>query len=186
MELIGLYLVAGYLLVAAGVAKALWPGDTARALAALPANRLGVSWMRRLVRSVAVLELSVGVVALAFPRPVPAWVVAGSYATFAVVVVYVRTSGGALASCGCFGTPDTPATGVHLGVVVVLAAAGAAVALSHPSGSMLQVLAGQPADGVPLAAVAALAAWLAYLALVALADLQAARALTRVSFRRDR
>ncbi|HLH27643.1 MAG TPA: hypothetical protein VKW77_01930, partial [Acidimicrobiales bacterium] len=37
MELIGLYLVAGFLLVAAGAAKAVRPDDTARALgAALP------------------------------------------------------------------------------------------------------------------------------------------------------
>ncbi len=69
---------------------------------------------------------------------------------------------------------------------MVLAAAAAAVALAQPAGSMLGVLARQPADGVPLAAVSALAAWLAYLAVVALADLQAARALAQVSFRRER
>jgi Methylamine utilisation protein MauE len=186
VELIGLYLVACYLLVAAGAAKAVRPDGTARALAGLPANRLSMSWMRRFVRAIAVAELACGLVALAVPHPAVAWLVAVSYAAFAVVVVYVRKSGGALASCGCFGTPDTPATTLHLVVVVVLCAAAAAIALAHPAGSMLGILARQPGEGAPLAAASALAAWLAYLAMVALADLQAARALNPVSFGRDR
>ncbi len=186
MELIGLYLAAGYLLVAAGAAKAVRPDGTARALAALPANRLPASSMRWFVRVVAVAELSLGLVALTVTRPPVAWLVAASYAAFALVVAYVRTSRGALASCGCFGTPDTPATVLHLVVVVLLTAAAAAVALAHPAGTMLGVLSDQPAHGLPLVAVSALAAWLAYLAMVALADLQAARALVRVSFGRDR
>ena len=48
--------------------------------------------------------------------------VAGSFAGFAVVVAFARHRGGAIASCGCFGTPDTPATLVHVAVNTGLAA----------------------------------------------------------------
>ncbi len=56
MELIGLYLVAAGLLVGAGVAKAIRPGDTARALGSSPRTRPGAdsaaagrdsTWCRR-------------------------------------------------------------------------------------------------------------------------------------------
>jgi hypothetical protein len=184
LELIGLYLVACYLLVVAGAGKAIRPDDTARALSALPRNPLPMTRMRGLVRAGSVAELSLGLAALIVPGPPTAWLVAGSYAAFAVVVAYTRSAGGALARCGCFGTPDTPATALHLAVDVTLCAAAAGVATAHPAGSLLRVLAHQPAHGVPLVTVSALAAWLAYLAVTALADLQAARALTSITSRR--
>ncbi len=186
MELIGLYLVACYLLVVAGAAKAIRPDGTAVALAALPANHLPVRWVRRLVRVGSVAEMTLGLVALAAPAPGAAWLVAACYVAFGLTIVYVRSTGGVLASCGCFGTPDTPATVLHLAVDVGLAAAAAAVALAGPAGSMLRVLAHQPAHGAPVAIVSGLCAWLAYLAVSALADLKMARALISISFRRQR
>lgn len=184
MELIGLYLVAGFLLVAAGAAKVARPDDTARALGALAVDRVPIRLVGSLVRAGAVLELALGLAALALPRPPVAWLVAAVYAGFAGLIGYVRSRGGALASCGCFGTPDTPATRLHLGVDIVLSASAAVVAVARPAGSLPALLARQPAHGVPLLAVSAVAAWLAYLAVSRLADLQAARALTAVSFRR--
>jgi hypothetical protein len=184
MELIGLYLVACYLLVVAGAAKAVRPEATVLALTALPVNRLPLRWVRPLVRTGAGAELALGLMALAAPGPVTAWLVAASYAGFAVVVAYARSTGGALASCGCFGTPDTPATALHLAVDVGLCGAAAAVALAHPAGSMPALLAQQPAHGIPLVALSGLCAWLVYLAVSALAAVQAARALTSISFRR--
>ncbi len=186
MELIGLYLVACYLLVWAGVAKVVHPDGTAAALAALPVNRLSLRRMRWFVRIGSVVETTLGLVALAAPGPLVAGLVAVNYAAFAVAVVYVRSTGGALASCGCFGTPDTPATRLHLALDMGLSVAAAAVALAHPAGTMLVVLAHQPADGVPLLIVSVLGAWLAYLTVSALATLQTARALTSISFRRAR
>ena len=180
MELIGLYLVACGLLVAAGAAKARRPDDTARALAAaLPLRRRTV---RTLVRVGSVAEVALGVTALVLPRPWWAALVALSYVAFAGFVAYARSTGGAIASCGCFGTPDTPATLVHVVVNVALALSAAAVAVSAPSGTMVTVLAHQPGHGVPLVAVSALTGWLVYLALSVLAGLQAARALTGVTF----
>ena len=180
MELIGLYLVACVLLVVAGVAKAVHPADTARALAALTSKPLGAT--ATAVRLGAVAEATLGVVALVIPRSGLAWAVALSYAGFAGFVTYARARGGALASCGCFGSPDSPDTGVHIVVDLVLAAAAVGVALARPSGSIVSVLAGQPGHGVALAVATALCAWLTYLTLSVLGRLQAVRRLTAVTF----
>jgi hypothetical protein len=181
VELIGLYLVACALLIAGGVAKALGPEDTARAFAAIipvPMHRL-----RPIVRIGSLAEALLGMVALAFPRSGSAWLVALSYTGFAVFVSYARAKGGAIASCGCFGTPDTPATTLHVVVNCGLAAAAAAVALAAPTGSIVSILSRQPAHGLPLTVASALCAWLAFLAVSRLAALQAARRLTAISFR---
>jgi hypothetical protein len=119
------------------------------------------------------------------PGPVTGWLVAASYAGFAMVVAYARTTGGVLASCGCFGTPDTPATALHLVIDLGLCGAASTVALVGPSRTLLELLAGQPAHGVPLVLAAGLCTYLTYLAVSTLADLRAARALTAISFRRE-
>jgi hypothetical protein len=182
VELIGLYLVACGLLIAAGTAKAVHPDDTARALAA--AVPLGRHAMRAVVRAGSAAEAALGITALVLPRPWWAGLVALSYAAFAGFVAYARSTGGAIASCGCFGTPDTPATLLHLVVDGILALSAAAVAGAAPPGTLLTVLSHQPAGGIPLVAVSALTGWLVYLALSVLAGLQAARALTGVTFDR--
>jgi hypothetical protein len=184
MELIGLYLVAAGLLVGAGAAKALRPDDTARALATLiPRPARAVASPRRLraaVRVGAATEAALGVLALALPRPITAAMVALSYAVFAGVVGYAAARGGALASCGCFGRPDTPATMTHALVDLGLAAACAAVAVrAQSSGSLASVLAHQPLAGVPLLFVSAVGLWLTYLALSVLPALEGARRLVR-------
>jgi Methylamine utilisation protein MauE len=178
VELIGLYLAACGLLVVAGVAKAVRPDGTVRALGSVSAGPLPA--LRGVVRLGAVAEAALGVSALLLVRPELAALVAMSYAVFAAFVAYARSTGGSVATCGCFGTPDTPATLVHLVVNAALALAAAAVAWSAPSVGMASVLAHQPADGVPLVAAGAVAAWLAYLAITVLAQLQAARALVAV------
>ena len=180
MELIGPYLIACALLVGAGVAKAMRPDDTARALTVLvPVPQ---KWMRRVVRVGSAAEALLGTVAILFPRAGTAGLVALSYGAFAVVVAVARARDGAIASCGCFGTPDTPATSLHVVIDAGLGAASVAVAASAPAGSIVSILAHQPLHGLPLVAVSALGAWLVYLALSALAGVQAARRLTAVSF----
>jgi hypothetical protein len=179
VELIGLYLVAAALLVLAGSAKAWRPDDTARALAPLlprPLRALGRA--RRLVRAGALAEGAVGLAALVLPRPVTAALVAASYAGFAAVVAQARRRGGALATCGCFGRPDTPPTLVHLFLDLALAAAAAVVAVAAPtSGTLFALLGHQPWRGLPLVAVSAVGLWLAFLALSALGALEGARKL---------
>jgi hypothetical protein len=179
MELIGLYLVAAGLLVGAGLAKARRPGDTARALAALaPGSFLPAARLRVLVRAGALGEAALGLAALALPRPLTAALVAASYAGFAAVVALARHRGGPLATCGCFGRPDTPPTLVHLCLDLLLAAAAAVVAAATPTrGTLLAVLAHEPWAGLPLVFVSAVGLWLAFLALSALGALAGARRL---------
>ena len=178
--MIGLYLIACTLLVVAGGAKLVRPDDTARALAALVP--VSLARLRGLVRIGAAVEVALGLGALAAPRTVSAGLVAASYGAFALFIAYARAKGGAIASCGCFGTPDTPATAVHALVNLGLAAVAVAVAVAAPTGSIVSILAAQPFHGVPLVLVSAIGAWLTYLVVSVLAALQAARRLTGVTF----
>jgi hypothetical protein len=182
VELIGPYLVACALLIVAGATKLIRPDDTARAIAPVVPVRLRrplqFHVLRVLIRIGAMAELVLGSVAMFFPRSMAAALVATSYAAFAGVVIYVRSKGGSLASCGCFGTLDTPATWLHVVINSGLAVAGVAVALDAPAGgATISILAGQPLYGVPFVAAGALCIWLTFLALSSLSELQAARRL---------
>jgi hypothetical protein len=182
VELIGPYLVACALLMIAGIMKLIRPDDTARAIALVVPVRLRrplqFRSLRVLIRIGALAEVVVGTVAMFLPHPITAALVAASYAVFVGVVVYVRSKGGSLASCGCFGSLDTPATRLHVVINSGLAIAGAAVALDAPAGgSTVSILAGQPLYGVPFVAAGSLCIWLTFLALSSLSELQAARRL---------
>ena len=187
MALFGPYLAACLLLVAAGGAKALRPDDTARALGALVA--VGMARMRPWVRVGACAEALLGLGALLVPSAVLAVAVAASFAGFGAFVAYARRRGGALASCGCFASPDTPATRLHVLVDLGLAgsaavvAAGLAASGSPAPRSTLGVLAGQPGHGGPLVLAAVVCAWLVFHVLSTLARAQAARHLVEDSGR---
>lgn len=173
MELIGLYLIGSALLVLAGVSKAIRPGDTARAVAEVVPGRLR---LRGLVRIGAACEAVVGMVAFLLPRPIPAALVAISYLGFAAYVSYARHRRGPLATCGCFGQPDTPATGLHVIVNLVLAAAAGVVAAQATATSTLRsVLTAQPWAGLPLLLASTVGLWLTYQALALLPSLTTAR-----------
>ena len=135
-----------------------------------------------MVRLGSVAEAVLGMVALSIPSAGSAWLVALSYAGFAIVVAYARSKGGAIASCGCFGTPDSPATMVHVVVDAGLAVSAAVVAIASPSGSILSILSRQPGHGVPLIVVSALCAWLTYLVLSVLTRLQSVRRPVALAF----
>jgi Methylamine utilisation protein MauE len=184
VELIGLFLIAAALLVCAGIAKALRPADTARALPELLPRRatpaLTFSRSVALVRAGATLEALVGIAALLMPGPVTAALVALSYATFGGVVLLARRRSGVLATCGCFGRPDTPPTLVHLVLNLVFAASATAVACSTPfAGTLVNRLAGQPWSGAPLLFVCAVGTWLSALAMSSLGALEGSRRLLR-------
>jgi hypothetical protein len=183
MELIALYLVACILLVAAGTAKAVRPTDTARALATFMSQPL--VRIRPLVRFGSVAEATLGCIAILVPRAGPAGLVALSFAGFAVVIASARHKGGAISSCGCFGTPDTPATMLHVVVNIGLALAAASVAwLAGQDGEDRPCRPGH-GHGLPLVVASAVCAWLTYLAISVLAELQAVRRLTAVEFRSE-
>jgi uncharacterized protein YjeT (DUF2065 family) len=173
MELIGPYLAACLLLVAAGAAKVARPDDTARAVTAvvsMPLRRL-----RAVVRVGAAAEAALGAIALVFPSPVTAGLVAASYLGFAGFVALARARGGPLATCGCFSTPDTPATRTHVALTLGFAVSAAGVAAGVSAGWITHVLGDEPWRGVPVALLGVLCAWLAYLAMTRLATLGATR-----------
>lgn len=184
MELIGVFFVACGLLVAAGAAKALRPDDTARAIVLLLPDWIPLSRSLRLTRHAvrvgALAEGALGAVAFFLPRPLAAALVAASYALFVCVVAYARSHGGALATCGCFGRPDTPATLLHVAINVVLFATAGLVALHPPDATSLFVLLDhQPWLGLPLLVVSGVGVWVTYLALSPMAALEAALRLVR-------
>jgi hypothetical protein len=180
MAMIGLYLAACGLLVAAGVVKAARPGDTARALH----NMTGWPTLFVTVRLAAGAEALLGVAGLIYPSRAIAILVAASYAVFGVFVLYARAKGGLLATCGCFGSPDTPPTLTHVVVDVALAASAGGVAWTGLSRWLPSILNHQYGSGVPLAAAAALCAWLIFLVLSPLARLDAVRG-THVALSRE-
>ncbi|HVX23471.1 MAG TPA: MauE/DoxX family redox-associated membrane protein [Acidimicrobiales bacterium] len=180
MALMGPYLAACALLVVAGVGKAARPGDTARAAAhVVGGGATGLAWV---VRIGAGAEAALGVAGLVVADPVVAAMVAASYAGFAGFVVLALRRGGPLATCGCFGRPDTPPTVLHVVVDLGLAAAAAWVAVAAsttagPAGWTAVAVAGQPWDGVPLVLAAAACAVVGGLSLTTWGRLAAARRL---------
>jgi hypothetical protein len=158
--LAGPFLAAGGLLVAGGLPKLRDPLPLVLALrsARLPAAA-------PFVRGLAAAEVALGVGAVVAPGRVTAALVAVAYLLFTAFVALARHRGGVLASCGCFGRPDTPATGAHLALTAALAATAAAVALSPPATGWT----GQaPAPTALLLGFAVLLAALAYLVLAVL------------------
>jgi hypothetical protein len=147
------------LLAMAGVAKAVRPRSTSRALKAA-----GLPSATALVRLLGAGEAVLAVLGLTVAGPVPAALVSISYASFAGLVGYAKARGLAISSCGCFGKPDTPPTAAHV-VVNLAAAALAAIAAIASGRSPLGQLAHSPGAGVPFAALVLVVAALGYLAL---------------------
>jgi len=116
----GPFLAGAGLLVVAGVPKVVDPRPLVRALrvAGMPVPRL-------VVRLFALAEVAIGAGALVAPGRVASGLVAAAYLVFTAFVARILARGGVLASCGCFGKADTPATRTHL----LLTAAAVLVAL---------------------------------------------------------
>jgi hypothetical protein len=157
--LAGPFAAFALLLAVAGAMKALSPRSTVRALrsAGLPATNA-------LVRAFGAGEVVVAVAAWTVAGPVPAVLVALSYAAFAGFVLLARARGASISSCGCFGKADTPPTMSHV-IVNAAAVVIAGAAAAWPARSPIGELSASPAAGVPLALLIAVVAALAYLAL---------------------
>ncbi len=125
---------------------------------------IGLPSARVLAQGLGAVELVLGTAGIAFAGASIALGVAGAYLAFAGFVTVALVKGGAVASCGCFGTEDSPPTFVHL----VLNLAAAAVALGAAAtnlGGLTSVIADQPAAGLPFLGFLALGTWFAYLVL---------------------
>jgi hypothetical protein len=163
----GLHALAVVLLVAAA-AKLTRP---TRAVEALRQARLPGTPM--LVRLLAALELAVAGLVLVVGGPVPALALAALHLGFAAFVIRLRATGGASATCGCFGGADAPAERLH--VVVNLVSAGVAAAAAVAGADALASTVGdQPAVGLPYLLLVAVAAQALVLTLTGLPRLMAA------------
>lgn len=161
--LLGPYVAAALLLAAAGVSKVRRPASTVTAVRAA-----GVPVNGAAVRVFAAGEVLVAAAALLLGGPVPALLVALSYAAFAVFVGLALVRGES-ASCGCFAGDDAPPTLAHVVVNIGLAASALAVAVTAGPSSLPAVLAeAGPAPAVTLLGLAGLVAVLGYLVLTRL------------------
>jgi hypothetical protein len=151
------------LLAIGGTSKLLRPANTSHALRALrlPAAPLGV-------RLLAGAEIGVAVGALAGGGRSAWLLVAATYLGFACFVLLAMSRGGAVSSCGCFGTPDTPPTSVHVLVTISASALALATAVGHPTGPLLDALADMPLLGLPFLLVTGCCVWFAYAAVAVL------------------
>jgi hypothetical protein len=154
--------VASLLLAAGGAAKLARPDTTAKALSAL-----GLPVGPVAVRTGAAIELGVGLSALAAGGVVAAAVVSASYAALALFVAAALVRDTPLATCACFGEPDTPPTALHVAVDLALAA-GAALAAATGTAQPLVALNLATATG------AGVAAYVTFLLLTALPRVTAA------------
>lgn len=133
--------IASLVMVAAGAAKVVRPGPTAIALrsSGIPAPEL-------FVRVFALIELVVACDTLVEPALWSRLMLTFSYLAFAVFVGVALARDTPLASCGCFGEPDTPPTFAHLFVNLGLAACGF-VAIGQAAPSPGQVVVDSPGAG---------------------------------------
>jgi hypothetical protein len=157
--LAGPYAAVVILLAVGGVQKIRLPRHTANALAAV-----GLPHSVPFVRTFGAAEIAVAGGALTVWHPAFAFLVGLSYLAFAGFVLVALARGGSIATCGCFGEPDTPATPLHL--VLDLAAAVVALAVAAGGGSdWWGVLREQPLAGAPFIVLTITCAYLGYVAL---------------------
>lgn len=154
--------VAAAVLVAAGAIKLKKPLPVTGTLALLKLPR-----STRLARALGSIEIAIGLAALlGDPRATYA-VLAAVYAIFAAFTAWALYTDQPLASCGCFGDPNTPAMPSHV-LLTVIASAVAASAAAAGSPALRTLLTAHGWNVLPLTLFFAVAIYLAYLAFAVL------------------
>jgi hypothetical protein len=133
-----LTMICGVLAVA-GIAKTIAPRPTHQAL-----TLLGLRTPMLGVRLLGVAEVALAIATVVFGGTILVALVGALHLGFAGVVLLLLRRPGA-ASCGCFGSLDTPASGTHLGANLISAAV-AFCAFDAPG--LASVLGDQPGGGV--------------------------------------
>ena len=125
----GPFLAISALLAVAGATKIVRPKYTVGALraAGLPASN-------SLVRLLGLAEVGAGLAAIWTGASLWAGAIGIFYLGFALFVIYALRSGIPIASCGCFGSPDTPPNVGHVVLDLTATAVALAVAID-PIGS---------------------------------------------------
>jgi hypothetical protein len=155
----GLSVVASILLIVGGTVKVARPSTTA--------NAVGVA--APIVRVGAAAELTVGLVACATGAVPAVALVAASYVAFAVFVAWALWREAPLATCACFGEPDSPPTLLHVLIDLALAVSAAATATTD---------AGRPIGQLSPAAVVGVCV-VTYVTFLSLTSLPRVRAISR-------
>jgi len=109
----------------------------------------------------------IGIAALLAEPRVSYAVLAGVYSAFTAFTAWALKLDEPLASCGCFGDPDTPAAPSHV-LLTALAAATTAAAAASGAPVLRTVIATEGWRVVPLAIYIGLGVYLAFLAFTAL------------------
>lgn len=159
---VGPFYVVAALLLVSGVAKMADPSSTEGAL-----RSVGLPAPRSTGRVIGVAEIVIGILAVVVGGSAMALLVAAAYLSFAGFIVLALSRKGAVSSCGCLGSADTPPTWAHLVLNVAATAIAAIAAISAPPG-MATAIAEQPAAGTIFIAFVVLGAWFGYLVLAAL------------------
>ncbi len=134
-----LYIATGVLILA-GVAKSVRPSATAASL-----RELSIPSPLNSARILGVLEVLLGIGAIATGRPI-LWAGVGvSYTAFSLFVLWALGDKNRIGSCGCFGREDTPATIGHfvfnaVAAAIAFLAVVDPVALSDFDGSALETI----------------------------------------------
>jgi hypothetical protein len=116
-----------------------------------------------LSRSIGVIEVGVGIWALAAPARGGALALAALYASFSVFLAYVLHEHPDAGSCGCAGPTPVPPSRVHLALDLVVVVSALAFAFSAPVG-VVDWLAAFGWLALPIAFGLGLAGWLAVVA----------------------
>jgi hypothetical protein len=150
--------LAGGLVAVSGAVKQLQPRATAQSMldAGLPGSI-------PLARAIGVIEILVGIWALAAPAGGGALALATLYASLSVFLAYVLREHPDAGSCGCAGPTPVPPSRVHLALDVVVAVSALVFAFSAPVG-VVDWLTAFDWMALPVALGLGLAGWLAVVA----------------------
>lgn len=159
----GVFATAMLVLALGGGLKVVRPIPTANAL-----NAVGLPNTAWLVRLLGMFEVAVAVSAIVLNEQALYALAAGMYLSFTAFVMLALRRGASLQSCGCFGKVDTPPSGYHIGVNLVLA--GSALAMTSSSVSVGEYFRDDPIETAPTLFLAAVAAYVVYVMLTALPE----------------
>ena len=151
--LLGAFHIVAVVIVASGAAKIVSPDGFASLL-----RSLGLPQRRSLAVLAGIVEVVLGTAALLLGGVALAALVAVAYVVFAVVVLLARRSGAQ--DCGFFGASSAPPSVLHAVVNLVSGAVAAGIAVTGEVPWIGEVLADQPALGVPYLLALGAGAWL--------------------------
>ncbi len=158
----GPFFAISLIIVLSGALKIVAPSVAEGAL-----SNLGLPVTPGLVRLIGVAEMGLGVAAIIEAGWELAIAVAFAYFCFAAVAETLRRKNDQVASCGCFGSADTPPSLIHTGANIASLFV-AVLAIVWPVDDIESVLTDQPLGGLVFVAFVGLVTYLVFLVFTAL------------------